>query len=845
MTGGTTKSVLRALAGAAVCLTLVAAPAVGIAQAAPVPTTAAPAASGPFTGGFLDSEHGEYLGLGQQYVLPTVTANGTDADFTMSNGTDSFRIQFLPPAGTARLVPGTYENVERIGTSSAGAHIDLGGDGRGCNALSGRVIVDDASYDASGHPLDFSARFEIRCAANSVGLTYPGLFGFVSYNSTAQERTRTISANQLQLEGSPSLTVQQSLTIANNGPAVDTPTGFAISGTDASYFSVVKTTCTTALPAGSSCTVTVSYTEAVINQTATAVLSFTDELASTGPPNAPLGVGTGRRILLNGLPGLATIAGVVTGPDGAGVANVCVDPIDPETAALNGQIGHTGADGSYVTNALQPGTYYLYFYAGISCNGGSLSPYAPQIYGSTTDASGAKAVVVVGGQETTVNVRLVVGGSITGRVTTAAGTPIEDALVTPTGVGDMPYIGGTEVTDANGVFALPSLETGSYSVKYVYWPTFTIEQWQWFNGAILQTNATPVHVTAGQTTGSINAVFPSTAGCIGGCIGSGGTGGGGTGGGGTGGGGSSGATTGGAGGTAPAAVIGRFAGADRYATAVAVSQAEFPTARSAGGVVLARGDGYADALVAAPLAKVEHAPLLLTTGATLPSSTAAELKRVLPSGGKVFLLGGPAAIPDSVATELTNLGYQVDRTGGADRYATAVAVADAVGDPSEVLLATGNDFPDALAAGPAAAHVGGVVLLTDSGQLSPETAAYLSAHAKTVYAVGGLAAESDVKALALVGADRYGTAAMVATTFFTATTSAGIATGLAFPDALSGGALLANIDAPLLLAAPTSLPGPTSVFLTNSKATIDAVDLMGGLTALSAGVASAVTSALQ
>ena len=843
------KSALRVVAAAAACLTLVAAPAVGIAAAVPAPAIVAPAASGPFTGGFIDSEHGEFLGLGQQYVLPTVTPNGTDADFTMANATDSFRVQFLPPAGTSRLVPGTYENVVGIGTSSAGAHILLTGDFRGCTALSGRFIVDEASYDVAGHPLVFSARFEIRCAANSVGLVYPGVFGFVSYNSTAPERTRTISANQLQFQGSPGLTVQQTLTITNNGPAVDTPTGFAVSGTDASYFSVVKTTCTTALSAGASCTVTASYTEAVINQTATAVLTFTDELAPIGPPNAPLGVGTGRRILMTGLPGLATIAGVVTGPDGVGVPNVCVDMIDPKTAALNGSIGHTGADGSYVTNAMQPGTYYLYFYAGISCNGGSLSPYAPQIYGSTTDASGAKPVVVVGGQQTTVNVRLVVGGWITGRVTTAAGTPIEDALVTPTGVGDMPYIGGTQVTDANGVFVLPSLEAGSYSVKYVYWPTFTIQQWQWFSGATLQADATPVQVTAGQTTGSINAVFPSTTSCIGGCIGSGGTGGGGTGGGGTGGGGagggSSGATTGGAGGTAPAVVVGRFAGADRYATAIAVSQAEFPTAGSAGGVVLARGDGYADALVAAPLAKAQRAPLLLTTGATLPTSTAAELKRVLPAGGTVFLLGGPAAIPDSVATELANLGYQVRRAGGADRYATAVAVADAVGDPSEVLLAVGNDFPDALAAGPAAAHVGGVVLLTDGGQLPKETAAYLAAHGKTVYAVGGLAAASDVKAVALVGADRYATAAMIATRFFTATTSAGIATGLAFPDALSGGALLANIDAPLLLATPTSLPGATSVFLTSSKATIDAVDLMGGLTALSAGVAAAATSALQ
>ncbi len=78
----------------------------------------------------------------------------------------------------------------------------------------------------------------------------------------------------------------------------------------------------------------------------------------------------------------------------------------------------------------------------------------------------------------------------------------------------------------------------------------------------------------------------------------------------------------------------------------------------------------------------------------------------------MYLLGDTKSIPASVATQLTGLGYQVVRYGGADRYATAVAVADALGSPSTVLLATGTNFPDALAAGVGAAKAHGAVLLT-------------------------------------------------------------------------------------------------------------------------------------
>jgi len=292
-----------------------------------------------------------------------------------------------------------------------------------------------------------------------------------------------------------------------------------------------------------------------------------------------------------------------------------------------------------------------------------------------------------------------------------------------------------------------------------------------------------------------------------------------------------------------AADVGRLSGTDRFATAVAASLARFPSG-GASAVVLARADDYADALVGGPLAAQKNAPLLLTTGAALPTTTKAELSRVLGSGGHVYLLGGTSAIPASVEAQLEALGYQTTRLAGSNRYATAVDVADALGDPATVLLATGTNYPDALAAGPAAAHSNGAVLLTAGSVMPSETATYLAAHAKTTYAIGGPAATAAPAAHAVVGTDRYSTAVAVATTFFVAPTTLGIATGTNFPDALAAGALLAHVGAPLVLTSGGSLPTATLQYLTSVASSATSAHLFGGTSAVSDSVRTAVSNAL-
>lgn len=287
----------------------------------------------------------------------------------------------------------------------------------------------------------------------------------------------------------------------------------------------------------------------------------------------------------------------------------------------------------------------------------------------------------------------------------------------------------------------------------------------------------------------------------------------------------------------------RFAGADRFATAVAISANEYP-AGLASAVVLARADTFPDALVGAPLAAAKNAPLLFTSGTTLPAVTAAEIHRVLPPGKVVYVLGGPSAIPNQIVAQLTALGYSPIRLAGRDRYATAVAIADALGDPTTIFLASGSDFADALTAGPPAAQAHGAILLTSPGGVAITTNTYLLAHPGTVFAIGGPAAAADPAATPIFASDRFATSAAVAEQFFAAAQHAGVASGVTFPDALAAGAYMAATGGPLLLTQPTGLSSSMTSYLAAFNTTFATVDIFGGSAALSAAVQTAASAVL-
>jgi hypothetical protein len=295
----------------------------------------------------------------------------------------------------------------------------------------------------------------------------------------------------------------------------------------------------------------------------------------------------------------------------------------------------------------------------------------------------------------------------------------------------------------------------------------------------------------------------------------------------------------------PATVVDRIAGSDRFATAVAVSVSTFPATASASAVVLASGDSYPDALVGVTLTASLNAPLLLTSGATLPSVTKNEIVRVLPAGGTVYLLGGTASVPNSIASQLSALGYHATRYAGTDRFGTALAVAAALGNPTTVMLVDGSTFADALAAGPAAAHVHAAVLLTNGSSLPAVDAAYLAAHHGTVYGIGTAGHTADPAAIPVFGVgSSSSTSAAVAAKFFPAPTAVGVATSASFPDALAGGAQVAHLGGPLLLNAPGAIDNQVASYLTAHAPTITVARIYGGTSGISAAASDAARSDL-
>jgi putative cell wall-binding protein len=308
----------------------------------------------------------------------------------------------------------------------------------------------------------------------------------------------------------------------------------------------------------------------------------------------------------------------------------------------------------------------------------------------------------------------------------------------------------------------------------------------------------------------------------------------------------------------------RIQGADRIATAIDASQFLFgpatDPATAAGAVVLARSDLFPDALAGVPLAAASVGPLLITPPTQLDGRVAGEIVRTLPKDKPVYLLGGTGALSQAVEDAVKALGYtNVKRLQGSNRFLTALAIAQQVeqvlapAPPPVVLIATGWNFPDALGGGAAAGAAGGVVVLSDNATLPQPVRDYVTQKQQAgafVATVGGPAAPSYPAAnQAIVGADRYDTAASVAKTFFVSATgegpvTAGLATGTTFPDALSGGALMALLGGPMLLTQPTTLNAHAGAFLSTHHASIDYAFISGGGGAVSNTVDGQVAAAI-
>jgi len=145
--------------------------------------------------------------------------------------------------------------------------------------------------------------------------------------------------------------------------------------------------------------------------------------------------------------------------------------------------------------------------------------------------------------------------------------------------------------------------------------------------------------------------------------------------------------------------ITRLGGIDRYETARTTVR-EHWTDGSASLVYVASGQNFPDALSAAAAAGTQDAPVITLNGseAHLDAATAALIKSL--GATEIIVAGGAAVVSDGIVNDLAAISgvTTVRRLFGTDRYATSAAInTDAFSSASRVYLASGNDFPDALA----------------------------------------------------------------------------------------------------------------------------------------------------
>lgn len=236
--------------------------------------------------------------------------------------------------------------------------------------------------------------------------------------------------------------------------------------------------------------------------------------------------------------------------------------------------------------------------------------------------------------------------------------------------------------------------------------------------------------------------------------------------------------------------------------------------------------------------------------------------RILWAVAAFILSAAIVAIPSGVAaqTDASLATIDITRYGGADRYATSLLIAEAVaadagGDIESVVMVSGGHWADAVVAASAAGAAGAPVLMTPPDQLRGDALEFLQRIGVTQVTIVTTGAAPDttvsefvfseledagIDAIRVGGLDRYLTGIAVARTLespgslYGEGTSAIIASGEVFADALVAGPLSAKAQVPVLLTPQSELHDAVAEYL--SEAGIQHVLLMGGTAALSATV---------
>ncbi len=258
----------------------------------------------------------------------------------------------------------------------------------------------------------------------------------------------------------------------------------------------------------------------------------------------------------------------------------------------------------------------------------------------------------------------------------------------------------------------------------------------------------------------------------------------------------------------------RLAGSNRWATSLLVAdemKANLDVEKF-DAIIIASGNGFADALAGSYLSTVKSAPILLSWGnggkfEYLDTDNIDYIKENLAEGGTVYLLGGTSAVPELYETELSD--YEVKRLGGKDRFETNLMILEEAGvaEGSEILVCTSTNFADSLSASATGKPI--LLVFNESGKLYGDQPDFLAGLENCTFTViGGESAVSEDLAAAigaygevtrLAGGNRFETSVLVAEKYFEAPETAVLAYAWNYPDGLCGGALAYTLDAPLIL----------------------------------------------
>ncbi|AWI03698.1 cell wall-binding repeat-containing protein [Clostridium drakei] len=247
----------------------------------------------------------------------------------------------------------------------------------------------------------------------------------------------------------------------------------------------------------------------------------------------------------------------------------------------------------------------------------------------------------------------------------------------------------------------------------------------------------------------------------------------------------------------------RYNGADRYETAAKVCQDGWKSSQN---VVIVNGENFPDALAAAPLAKKNDAPILLTSKDILNPYTSVEINRL---GVKnAFIIGGKGVISQAVEDSLKSRGIKITRLGGANRFDTAIQIAGKVSKSNEVVLINSDDFRDGMSISAIAAAKGMPVIPVDTYSMPASVSKYLQGYKKAdqIYVIGGQDKISDSVISGLPNIKRIGGGDIYSSNIGVVDAFLGelnidtvyISSAKDFPDSLGASALASKTTSPII-----------------------------------------------